>query len=69
LVVVAHGEVEGGVVDGAEDPTLDAAVRLVPIRVGGIGGERAIDVRLEAEFAAQRLEVGRPLAVFGVLYL
>jgi hypothetical protein len=65
----AHGEVEDGVVDGAEDPTLDAAVRLVPIRVGRIGGERAIDVQLEAKFAAQRLEVGRPLAVVGVLYL
>jgi hypothetical protein len=53
LVVVVHGEVEDGVVDGAEDPTLDAAVCLVPIRVGGIGGECAIDVRLEAKFAAQ----------------
>jgi hypothetical protein len=69
LVVVAHGEVEDGVVDEAEDPTLDAAVRLVPIRVGRISGERAIDVRLEAEFAAQRLEAGRPVAVVGVLYL
>jgi hypothetical protein len=68
LVVVVHGEVEDGVVDGAEDPTLDAAVCLVPIRVGGIGGECAIDVRFEAKFAAQRLEVGRPLAVVGVLY-
>jgi hypothetical protein len=68
LVVVVHGGVEDGVVDRAEDPTLDAAVRLVPIRVGGISGERAIDVWLEAEFAAQRLEVGRPLVVVGFLY-
>jgi hypothetical protein len=68
LVVVVHGEVEDGVVDGTEDPTLDATIYLVPIRVGGIGDECAIDVQLEAEFAAQRLEVGRPLAVVGVLY-
>jgi hypothetical protein len=68
LVVIVHGEVEDGVADGAKDPTLDAAVRLVPIRVGVIGGEHAIDVRLEGEFATRRLEVGRPLGVVGVLY-
>jgi hypothetical protein len=69
LGVVVHGEVEDGIVDGAKDLGLDAAIHLVPIRVGGISGEHAIDVRLEAEFAAQRLEVGRPLAVVGVLHL
>jgi hypothetical protein len=69
LGVIIHGEVKDGVIDGAKDPGLDVAVCLVPIPVGGIGGERAINVRLEAEFAAQRLEVGHPLAVVGVLHL
>ena len=37
LVVVSHGEVEDGVVDGAEEPGADAAVRLIPSRILGRG--------------------------------
>ena len=63
LVVVGHGEVEDGVVDGAEEPGADVAVRLIPSRILGARWYCAIDVRPEAELAAQRLEVGRPSGV------
>ena len=63
LVVVGHGEVEDGVVDEAKEPGADAAVRLIPGRILGARWHRAIDVRPEAELAAQRLEVGHPSGV------
>ena len=51
-----HGEVKDGVVDGAGDPALDAALRGIPLRIIRMRGSRAIDVRAKAELAAQRLE-------------
>jgi hypothetical protein len=72
LLIAVHGEVEDGVVDGAEDPTADAAIRLIPLRPGGIsqrwrrGG--VVDVRLETEYAAHGLEEGSPLGVVGILH-
>lgn len=44
LIVIFHCEVESGVIDRAEDPSFDTAVRLIPVCVGGIGGEHPIDV-------------------------
>lgn len=67
LVVVLHCEVENGVVDGAEDPTFDGTVRLVPIHVGGISGSGPSICDLRPNFA-QGFEVGRPLVV-GILNL
>lgn len=69
LLIAVHGEVEDNVVDGAEDPAADAAVRLISLRPEGIRGRRrkcgAIDVRLEAEFAAHLFEERSPLGVVG----
>ena len=61
-----HGEVEDGVVDGAGDLALDAALRGIPLRIIRTRGSRAIDVRAKAELAAQRLEEERPLGVVGL---
>jgi hypothetical protein len=44
LVVAIHGEVEDGVIDGAEYPTTDTIVCLIPLRVSGIGSACAVDV-------------------------
>ena len=37
LVVIGHGEVEDGVVDGVEEPGANATVRLIPSRILGRG--------------------------------
>ena len=64
LVITLHGEVEDGVIDGAEDPAADATICLIRGGPKGIGGRwregGAIDVRLHAKFAAHRLEERRP---------
>jgi len=65
LIVAGHGEVEDGVADGAEEPTLDTRVGDDPVRIIRDGGAGSVDVRTEAEFAAQNLEVGHPLEVVG----
>ena len=59
LLAAFHGEVEDGIINGAEHPDANAAVRLIPLWPEGIGCCRrsgAIDVRLKAEFAAHRFE-------------
>jgi hypothetical protein len=65
LIVALHGDVENRVVDGAKDPRADAAVCLVPNRVVGAPWKGAVNVQLEAEFAARRLE-GGPFGEVGV---
>jgi len=65
LIVAGHGEVEDGVADGAEEPTLDTRVGDDPVRIIRDGGAGSVDVRTEAEFTAQNLEVGHPLEVVG----
>ena len=65
LIITGEGEVEDGVADGAEEPTLDTRVGDDPVRIIRDGGARSVDVRTEAEFAAQNLEIGCPLEVVG----
>jgi len=65
LIVAGHGEVEDGVADEAEEPTLDTRVGDDPVRIIRDGGAGSVDVRTEAEFAAQNLEIGCPLEVVG----
>ena len=55
LVLDSDGEVEDGVVDGAEDPAAHAALGHIPIRVVGLR-HGAVDVTAKAEHAAQRRE-------------
>ncbi|RLN39103.1 hypothetical protein C2845_PM01G45960 [Panicum miliaceum] len=69
LVVALHGEVKNRIIDGAEDPRADAAIRLVQGRVVGMPWRGPIDVRLEAELAAHRPQGGGPFGVVGVLEL
>jgi hypothetical protein len=68
LILALHGEIKDGVIDEAEDPATDIAVRRVPVRVGGLGGYGAVNVPADAELATHHLEVGRPPAVVGVLH-
>ena len=58
---LVHGEIKDGIVDRAEDPTADAALRDIPLGVSGLRRSRAVDVLAQPEFAAQRLEEERPL--------
>jgi len=68
LVVPLRDEVENRVAGGTVDPRLHTAVGLVPGRIVGVAWRRAIDVLLEAEFAAHRFE-GGPFGVGGVVQL
>jgi hypothetical protein len=69
LVVTVDGEAEDGVVDGAEDPAANAAVRLIPDRVLRAWGSRAVDVVAKEELATHRFEEGCPPGVVGGLHL
>ena len=51
LIVALHDEVEDGVGDGAEEPTANAAVRLIPLGIGRASRRGAVDVVLEPELA------------------
>ena len=52
LVIALHGEVEDRIIDGAEDPSLGAAIGEVPLGVVGAWRRRVVDVRFEPKFAA-----------------
>ena len=65
-----HGEVEGGVIDGAKDPAKDAGVSDIPLRIIGLWvGGGAINVRAKAELAAHGIEEQCPLGVVGRAHL
>ena len=55
-----RGHVEDGLGNGAEDPTPDTAIRLLPGGVGGGGWSSAVDVGDDAELAAHGKEARRP---------
>lgn len=62
-IVVGHGKVEDGVVDGVEELGADTTICLIPVGVLGTRCHRVIDVRLEAELVAHVHEEGRPSGV------
>jgi hypothetical protein len=64
---LVHGEIKDGVIDGAEDPAADAALRGIPLGVSGLRWSRAIDVLAHPEFAAQRLEEERHFELLGFI--